>query len=159
MKKAARKGCFLNAGAGNRSRTYDLRITNALLYQLSYAGKTICFVSGQARRDKQNIFFFPIQRLFMGPDLERPKSYQSFLVMGNLLRKFPQKLHDLHTSKFSFIISFLSSSPIAQSVERRTVNPQVAGSSPARGAKEFRAIHVSEWPFWFGFSVRILAAW
>ena len=26
------------AGAGNRSRTYDLRITNALLYQLSYAG-------------------------------------------------------------------------------------------------------------------------
>ncbi len=27
-------------------------------------------------------------------------------------------------------------SPIAQSVERRTVNPQVAGSSPARGAKQ-----------------------
>ncbi len=26
-------------GAGNRSRTYDLRITNALLYQLSYAGE------------------------------------------------------------------------------------------------------------------------
>jgi hypothetical protein len=26
------------SGAGNRSRTYDLRITNALLYQLSYAG-------------------------------------------------------------------------------------------------------------------------
>ncbi|CFN79168.1 Uncharacterised protein [Bordetella pertussis] len=26
-------------------------------------------------------------------------------------------------------------SPIAQSVERRTVNPQVAGSSPARGAR------------------------
>lgn len=25
-------------GADNRSRTYDLRITNALLYQLSYAG-------------------------------------------------------------------------------------------------------------------------
>ncbi len=25
-------------GAGNRSRTYDLRITNALLYQLSYSG-------------------------------------------------------------------------------------------------------------------------
>ncbi len=30
---------FLMSGAGNRSRTYDLRITNALLYQLSYAGK------------------------------------------------------------------------------------------------------------------------
>ncbi len=26
------------SGAGNRSRTYDLRITNALLYQLSYTG-------------------------------------------------------------------------------------------------------------------------
>ena len=25
-------------GAGERSRTYDLRITNALLYQLSYTG-------------------------------------------------------------------------------------------------------------------------
>lgn len=25
-------------GADNRSRTYDLRITNALLYQLSYIG-------------------------------------------------------------------------------------------------------------------------
>ena len=29
---------MLNYGAGNRSRTYDLRITNALLYQLSYTG-------------------------------------------------------------------------------------------------------------------------
>ena len=28
-----------------------------------------------------------------------------------------------------------SDSPIAQSVERRTVNPQVVGSSPTRGAK------------------------
>jgi hypothetical protein len=26
-------------GAGDRSRTYDLRITNALLYQLSYTGE------------------------------------------------------------------------------------------------------------------------
>ena len=26
-------------GAGDRSRTYDLRITNALLYQLSYTGR------------------------------------------------------------------------------------------------------------------------
>lgn len=29
--------CLIN-GADNRSRTYDLRITNALLYQLSYIG-------------------------------------------------------------------------------------------------------------------------
>ena len=28
-------------GADNRSRTYDLRITNALLYQLSYTGETL----------------------------------------------------------------------------------------------------------------------
>ena len=31
-------GVFID-GAGKRSRTPDLRITNALLYQLSYAGK------------------------------------------------------------------------------------------------------------------------
>ena len=40
---AKNKGpAFLQAlvaiGAGDRSRTYDLRITNALLYQLSYTG-------------------------------------------------------------------------------------------------------------------------
>ena len=29
---------FLSVGAGERSRTLDLRITNALLYQLSYTG-------------------------------------------------------------------------------------------------------------------------
>ena len=28
-------------GAGEKSRTPDLRITNALLYQLSYAGETL----------------------------------------------------------------------------------------------------------------------
>ena len=31
-------------GAGNRSRTYDLRITNALLYQLSYAGSKVGYL-------------------------------------------------------------------------------------------------------------------
>ena len=31
-------GCKYQDGAGDRSRTYDLRITNALLYQLSYTG-------------------------------------------------------------------------------------------------------------------------
>ena len=30
--------CCQSPGAGDRSRTYDLRITNALLYQLSYTG-------------------------------------------------------------------------------------------------------------------------
>lgn len=35
------------SGAGDRSRTYDLRITNALLYQLSYTGPS-CFTQGRA---------------------------------------------------------------------------------------------------------------
>ena len=29
---------FLNVGAGDRNRTGDLRVTSALLYQLSYTG-------------------------------------------------------------------------------------------------------------------------
>ncbi len=37
--KANREQLALKSGAGDRSRTYDLRITNALLYQLSYTGK------------------------------------------------------------------------------------------------------------------------
>lgn len=40
-KKGQPTGLSLFDGAGNRSRTYDLRITNALLYQLSYAGVTL----------------------------------------------------------------------------------------------------------------------
>src|SRR5690606_9291 len=43
-------------------------------------------------------------------------------------------LSEFENSKFSAIVSFLDS-PIAQSVERRTVNPQVTGSNPVRGAK------------------------
>ncbi len=35
----------LRDGADNRSRTYDLRITNALLYQLSYIGVVTVFTS------------------------------------------------------------------------------------------------------------------
>src|SRR5690606_39888494 len=38
QKKTALKAVFSCAGAGNRNRTYDLRITNAPLYQLSYSG-------------------------------------------------------------------------------------------------------------------------
>ena len=33
------RAALSDSGAGDRSRTYDLRITNALLYQLSYTGK------------------------------------------------------------------------------------------------------------------------
>jgi len=46
-----------SSGAGDRSRTYDLRITNALLYQLSYTGKNLnlftscscCIADGNGR--------------------------------------------------------------------------------------------------------------
>ena len=38
-KNAACERRFFTTGAGGRNRTGDLRITNALLYQLSYAGE------------------------------------------------------------------------------------------------------------------------
>ncbi len=67
-KSSPRGLLFWKSGAGNRSRTYDLRITNALLYQLSYAGKTICFCFWtRPESAKQNIFFFPVRCLFWGP--------------------------------------------------------------------------------------------
>ena len=40
MKKAVLLNCFF--GAGNRTRTDDLRITNALLYQLSHTSILFC---------------------------------------------------------------------------------------------------------------------
>ena len=40
-------------GAGDRSRTYDLRITNALLYQLSYTGVRRRIL-GRTSRDGNN---------------------------------------------------------------------------------------------------------
>src|SRR5690606_29795226 len=49
------------------------------------------------------------------------------------LLSFPSE--NLHISQNTCYILFLWS-PIAQSVERRTVNPQVPGSSPGRGAKK-----------------------
>jgi hypothetical protein len=39
MKKPTPLGVGFSVGAGEESRTPDLRITNALLYQLSYTGK------------------------------------------------------------------------------------------------------------------------
>ena len=35
--------CLNSAGAGKRNRTPDLRITNALLYRLSYSGASVAF--------------------------------------------------------------------------------------------------------------------
>jgi hypothetical protein len=71
--KSSPRGLLLEFGAGNRSRTYDLRITNALLYQLSYAGKTICFnfcvlKSGFHRRQRlsKTSLFFPVFRPVYG---------------------------------------------------------------------------------------------
>ena len=39
QKAPTKAGAFAETGAGNRNRTYDLRITNAPLYQLSYSGE------------------------------------------------------------------------------------------------------------------------
>ena len=39
---------FQKSGAGERNRTVDLRITNALLYQLSYTGAAREYISGPA---------------------------------------------------------------------------------------------------------------
>ena len=59
----------------------------------------------------------------------KKKRHEAYRVYG-IFKKFScQRL------KASDILRVLDS-PIAQSVERRTVNPQVAGSSPARGAKQ-----------------------
>ena len=44
---------------------------------------------------------------------------------------------------------------IAQSVERRTVNPQVAGSSPARGAKNTKGLEAFCFETLFIFTVRV----
>ncbi len=38
QKAPTKAGASAESGAGNRNRTYDLRITNAPLYQLSYSG-------------------------------------------------------------------------------------------------------------------------
>ncbi len=46
----------MNPGAGDRSRTYDLRITNALLYQLSYTGTGLC-LPGSAIADFPDVGF------------------------------------------------------------------------------------------------------
>ncbi len=51
-----------------------------------------------------------------------------------------------------------SNSSLAQLVERRTVNPQVAGSSPAGGAKIHKRPHHLMRPFYFGLCDLVLTA-
>ena len=48
------------------------------------------------------------------------------------------RLHLTRIEEKAKIFSFLS--PIAQLVERRTVNPQVTGSNPVRGASSIKAL-------------------
>jgi hypothetical protein len=45
MKKPTPLGVGFSVGAGEESRTPDLRITNALLYQLSYTGKAHYYIA------------------------------------------------------------------------------------------------------------------
>ena len=52
-------------GAGDRTRTYDPRITNALLYQLSYSGSMAMLSTGagycQRLRDGVSVILAPAQ--------------------------------------------------------------------------------------------------
>jgi hypothetical protein len=48
-------------GAGEESRTPDLRITNALLYQLSYAGVVACSVLREAQHYSRRGHLLPSQ--------------------------------------------------------------------------------------------------
>jgi hypothetical protein len=57
--------------------------------------------------------------------------------------------HHTPATHISFEDHVFFNSLIAQSVERRTVNPQVPGSSPGRGAKIKRAYALRK-PFFFG---------
>ena len=49
-------------------------------------------------------------------------------------------MFDVFCDTVSVLLIFINYSLIAQSVERRTVNPQVAGSSPARGAIIYKGL-------------------
>ncbi|CAN0641804.1 hypothetical protein BCEP27_11427 [Burkholderia cepacia] len=69
-------------GAGDRSRTYDLRITNALLYQLSYTGSREMKLYGDFR-DLGNRFcefFSACCRCFAKPSIRRTSRFH-FTVM------------------------------------------------------------------------------
>ena len=48
-------------GAGDRIRTYDLRITNALLYQLSYTGNpNFVYIQGFSYSGQEMSPFYPL---------------------------------------------------------------------------------------------------
>jgi len=54
---------------------------------------------GNAELQAKHLYSSQFAALFMGPDLERPKSYQSFFAMGNNGLKKNQKNRDLHAKK------------------------------------------------------------
>ena len=66
-------------GSGNLIRTDDIPGMNRLLYQLSYAAKWLCFVSGLpklnksiiTRNEKKSRTFFRIFKKFLGMLFER----------------------------------------------------------------------------------------
>ena len=55
---------FLETGAGEEIRTPDLRITNALLYQLSYTGAICLFTLAQELRTAKRRRSMPEDYLF-----------------------------------------------------------------------------------------------
>src|SRR5690606_8841583 len=64
-------------------------------------------------------------------------NYKPFRLFLKHLIQFLQLFSKSALTPFQISLSSLSDSPIAQSVERRTVNPQVPGSSPGWRANLF----------------------
>jgi len=62
--------------------------------------RPFAFVSGPSRKALAKHLFFSSSSAFLGPDLERPKLYQSFFAMGNKKRKKFRKKRDLHAPNF-----------------------------------------------------------
>lgn len=89
------------SGAGERIRTSDLRITNALLYQLSYTGTLFIFEAFISRRDAHFTELF-----------EKCKSAIKFLdlpLTQSFLRPIPVRRHEHPT----FVLRQYSCSPLA----------------------------------------------
>lgn len=108
--KAAHCAAFvLNDGAGNRSRTYDLRITNALLYQLSYAGVNRSARLGRKARqykESSSRAQAPCHKPSKGSDVDRQNrnQLQAFPVKNSsdkqITNQHRQQTHSLRLNVF-----------------------------------------------------------
>ena len=79
----ASAGRFLKLGAGEGNRTPDPRITNALLYQLSYPGIEFASLTATAPDLKASVRFFALhimveRALALRPVIPTPRSESSY---------------------------------------------------------------------------------